>query len=154
MLRLGLAFFLALFGTLKILRPEAESLEAMVRHSPLVAWMYLLFSVRCAAALLGSVEVAAAVGLLLGPRWPTLGAIGGALASVRFVTTLTFLVTAQELLGPGMQGTGYLFKDLVLLGVALQLTAGFLLARRASPVALVDPIPMRLNGEPGLDDRK
>ncbi|MGZ3479266.1 MAG: DUF417 family protein [Myxococcaceae bacterium] len=64
MLRLGLALLLALFGTFKFFRPEAEALVPVVHQSPLVAWTYLLFSVRTAAALMGSVEVAAALGLL------------------------------------------------------------------------------------------
>lgn len=135
-LRLGLAFLLALFGALKFFRFQAEALEPLVRQSPLVAWMYLVVGVRTAAVLMGSAEVVAAVGLLVGPRWPTLGAAGGALASVRALISLTFVLTAQALpLTPG-----FFLKDLVLLGAALQLTAGFLLARRARPVALAPPI--------------
>ncbi|MGZ6029250.1 MAG: DUF417 family protein [Myxococcaceae bacterium] len=144
MLRLGLALLLALFGTFKFFRFEAEALVPVVHQSPLVAWTYLLFSVRTAAALMGSVEVAAALGLLLGPRWPTLGVVGAALASVRFFTTLTFVLTAPDLVVPWGQGTGFFLKDLVLLAASIQLTAGFLLARRARPLALAQPIPLRI----------
>ena len=143
-LRIGLAFLLALFGTFKFFRFEAHALEPVVRQSPLVAWTYLIFSVRTAAALMGGVEVVAALGLLLGPRWPTLGVVGGSLASMRFFTTLTFLLTAPELLASWNQGTGFFLKDLVLLGASIQVTAGFLLARRARPVALAQPIPLRI----------
>ncbi len=144
MLRLGLAFLLALFGTFKFFRFEADAIRPLVSQSPLVAWMYALFSVRTAAGVMGSVELAAALGLLLGPRWPTLGAIGGGLASVRFCVTLTFLVTTQELLVAGSHATGFFLKDLVLLGAALHCTAGFLLARRAPPIAVTEPIPLRI----------
>ena len=143
-LRLGLALVLAVFGTFKFFRFEAQALEQVVRQSPLVAWTYLLFSVRTAAALMGGLEIAAALGLLLGPRWPTLGVAGGALASVRFFTTLTFLLTAPALVVPWSQSTGFFLKDLVLLGASIQLTAGFLLARRAGPVVLAQPIPLRI----------
>lgn len=144
LIRLGLAFLLALFGTFKLFRFEAEAIRPMVSQSPLLAWMYLLFSVRTAAALLGTVELAAALGLLLGPRWPSLGAVGGALASLRFLITLTFVVTTQELLVPGSLVTGFFLKDLVLLGAALECSAGFLLARRARPTPVPEPIPLRV----------
>ncbi len=66
------------------------------------------------------------------------------MASVRFFTTLTFLLTAPALVVPWSQGTGFFLKDLVLLGASIQLTAGFLLARRPRPVVLAPPIPLRI----------
>ena len=143
LVRLGLAFILALFGTLKFFRFEAVAIQPVISHSPLLAWMYLLFNVRTVAAVLGSVELLAALGLLLGPRWPRLGAMGGALASVRFLTTLSFLFTTPGLLVAGSDTTGLLLKDLVLLGVSLQAMAGFHLAARGRPVAVPEPAGLR-----------
>lgn len=143
LVRLGLAFILALFGTFKLFRFEALAIQPVVSHSPVLAWMYLLFSVRTAAAVLGSVELLAALGLLLGPRWPRLGALGAALASLRFLTSLSFLLTTPAPLIAGSDATGLLLKDLVLLGVALQAMAGFHLAARGRPVAVPQPGGLR-----------
>ncbi|MGZ3479267.1 MAG: hypothetical protein ACXU81_02885 [Myxococcaceae bacterium] len=63
---------------------------------------------------------------------------------MRFFTTLTFVLTAPDLVVPWGQGTGFFLKDLVLLAASIQLTAGFLLARRARPLALAQPIPLRI----------
>ncbi len=142
--RLGMAFLLALFGTFTLFRFEAEAIRPLVSQSPLLAWIYLLLSVRTAAALLGSIEILAALGLLLGPRWPTLGVLGGGLASLRFLTTLSFLLTTQGLVAVASPGTGFFLKDLVLLGAALRLTGAFLLARRVRPVVVTEPIPLRI----------
>jgi hypothetical protein len=45
-LRLGLAFLLALFGIFKFFQFEADAIQPLVSHSPLVGWLYGLFSVR------------------------------------------------------------------------------------------------------------
>jgi len=107
-LRLGLAFLLALFGTFKFFRFEADAIQPLVSHSPLVGWLYALFSVRAASAVIGVVEVAAALGLLLAPWWPRLGVLAGLLATGTFLTTLSFLATTPGLLAPGNDGAGFI----------------------------------------------
>jgi len=107
-LRLGLAFLLALFGTFKFFRFEADAIQPLVSHSPLVGWLYALFSVRAASAVIGVVEVAAALGRLLAPWWPRLGVLAGLLATGTFLTTLSFLATTPGLLAPGNDGAGFI----------------------------------------------
>jgi len=107
-LRLGLAFLLALFGTFKFFRFEADAIQPLVSHSPLVGWLYALFSVRAASAVIGVVEVAAALGLLLAPWWPRLRVLAGLLATGTFLTTLSFLATTPGLLAPGNDGAGFI----------------------------------------------
>ncbi len=108
MLRLGLAFLLALFDTFKFFRFEADAIQPLVSHSPLVGWLYALFSVRAASAVIGVVEVAAALGLLLAPWWPRLRVLAGLLATGTFLTTLSFLATTPGLLAPGNDGAGFI----------------------------------------------
>jgi uncharacterized membrane protein YkgB len=139
-LRLGLAFLLALFGTFKFFQFEADAIQPLVSHSPVVGWMYAVFSVRTASALIGVVEVGAALALLLAPWWPRLGVVGGLLATGTFLTTLSFLVTTPGLLAPGNDGAGFILKDLVLLGAALQVAGTSALAARASSSAPA-PVP-------------
>ena len=129
-LRLSLAFLLALFGTFKFFRFEADAIQPLVSHSPLLGWLYALFSVRAASALIGMVEVAAAVALLLAPWRPKLGVLGGLLATGTFLTTLSFLASTPGLLAPGNEGGGFILKDLVLLGAALHVAGTSILAIR------------------------
>jgi len=141
-LRLGLAFLLALFGTFKFFQFEADAIQPLVSHSPLVGWMYALFSIRAASAIIGIVEVVSALGLLLAPWWPRLGVIGGLLATGTFLTTLSFLVSTPGLLAPGNDGAGFILKDVVLLGAALQVAGSSILAVRAprtDPPAVAAP---------------
>jgi uncharacterized membrane protein YkgB len=134
-LRLSLAFLLALFGTFKFFRFEADAIQPLVSHSPLLGWLYALLSVRAASALIGVVEVGAAVALLLAPWRPKLGVLGGLLATGTFLTTLSFLASTPGLLAPGNEGGGFILKDLVLLGAALQVAGTSILAIRPTEAA-------------------
>jgi reactive chlorine resistance protein C len=93
-----------------------------------MSWVYAVWSVRTFASLLGIVEIGIAVLIALQPWQPRLSFIGGAIASIMFLTTLSFMVTT-----PGMWEPEYGFpalnlmsafhlKDVVLLGVALWVT--------------------------------
>lgn len=139
-LRLGLAFLLALFGTFKFFRFEADAIQPLVSHSPLVGWMYAVFSVRTASAVIGVVEVGTALALLLAPWWPRLGLVGGLLATGTFLTTLSFLASTPGLLAPGSDGAGFILKDLVLLGAAIHLAGTSALAGRSSAAPGTVPI--------------
>ena len=130
-LRLSLAFLLALFGIFKFFQFEADAIQPLVSHSPALAWMYAVFSVRTASAVIGVVEVAAALALLLAPWSPRLGVVGGLVASGTFLTTLSFLATTPGLLAPGNDAAGFILKDLVLLGAALHVAGTSALAARS-----------------------
>lgn len=134
-LRVGLAFLLAVFGTFKFFQFEAAAIQPLVGHSPLVGWLYAVLSVRAASAVIGTVEVTAAVGLILAPWYPRLGVLGGLLATGTFLTTLSFLGTTPGLLAPGNDGGGFILKDLVLLGAALHAAGTSALAARAPSAA-------------------
>lgn len=54
LLRYGLAFLLVMIGSFKFFAFEAEAIRPLIRSSPLLAWLYNLFDVRQAAALLGT----------------------------------------------------------------------------------------------------
>jgi reactive chlorine resistance protein C len=132
LLRLGLAFLLALFGTFKFFQFEADAIQPLVSHSPILGWMYALFSIRTASAIIGGVEVGAAIALLLAPWSPRLGVVGGLLATGTFVTTLSFLASTPGLIAPGNDGAGFILKDLVLLGAALHVAGASAVAVRAA----------------------
>lgn len=114
-LRYSLVFFLLFFGALKWTPAEAKGIEPMVSHSPLMSWLYPLFGVQGGSEAIGVVELI--IGVLISlRRWlPRASAIGSMAASGMFLVTLSFLFTTPNL----GEGSGFLIKDLTLLGAAL-----------------------------------
>jgi reactive chlorine resistance protein C len=127
-LRYGLTFLLLLFGTFKFFRFEAEAIQPLLAHSPLLAWLPAVLGVRGSSAFIGVIELFAGLGIALGPWWPRFGAIAGLIATGTFLTTLSFLVTTPGVLAPGSDAGGFLLKDIVLLGAAIHVAATSLLA--------------------------
>ena len=122
--RYGLALVLLWIGGMKFTTYEAEGIRPFVENSPLMSWLYRIFSVGQFSALLGVVEIA--VGLLIATRpvWPRLSAYSSLVAATMFVGTLSFIVTTpgwEPSLGfPALSVPGqFLLKDAVLLGASL-----------------------------------
>lgn len=114
-LRYSLVFFLLFFGALKWTTGEANGIQPMVSHSPLMSWLYPAFGVQHGSEVIGVVELIIGV-LIAVRRWsPRLSAIGSLGASAMFVVTLSFLVTTPNI----GEGAPFLLKDLTLLGAAL-----------------------------------
>jgi reactive chlorine resistance protein C len=122
----GLAFVFIAIGLMKFTAYEAEVIRGLVESSPLLSWLYGPFSVRGVSAMIGVVEISAAILLILRPWSARAGAIGAAIIAATLVVTLTFVFTApawEPSLGgfpflsvlPGQ----FLVKDLPLLGIAL-----------------------------------
>ena len=126
LLRYGLVVVIAWIGLMKFTAFEARGIEPLVANSPFMSWMYGIFSVTTFSALLGVVEVAAAVLLAVKPWWPRISAIGSIIAVGLFVATLSFLFTTPGVFEasqggfPMLSTTGqFLIKDVVLLGAAV-----------------------------------
>lgn len=135
--RYGLVVVLAWIGFGKYVKMESR---VLIEHSPLMAWIYDYLSVGAVGAALGTMEIVAAVLIALRPIWPTVSAIGSALAVILFMGTLSFLFTTPGVVathaGPipvlsGMPGQ-FLIKDLVLIGVAVWTLGDSLEARGVS----------------------
>jgi uncharacterized membrane protein YkgB len=126
LLRYGLVLVIAWIGLMKFTAYEAAGIQPLVANSPLMGWVYAIFSERAFSALLGVVEVAVAAMIALRPVSAKVSAIGSGLAVVMFLTTLTFLFSTpgwEPSLGgfpalsvvPGQ----FIIKDIVLLAAAL-----------------------------------
>jgi len=129
-LRYGLVALLLLWGSFKFAAFEAEGIRPLIEHSPLLHWLYPLLGVRGASALIGMVELTAA--LLISTRhWkPRLSAAGSLIAAGTFLVTLSFLITTPGVLAPTNPFGGFLLKDVMLLGAALYTAAEALEAAR------------------------
>lgn len=125
-MRYGLALTLAWIGAMKFTAYEAQAIQPLVTNSPLMSWVYTIFSVRTYSTLVGIVEIGAAVLIAVRPLSAKLAALGSGLATLIFLGTLSFLFSTpgwEASLGgfpalsvvPGQ----FLVKDLVLLGAAL-----------------------------------
>ena len=129
-LRYGLALILLWIGFLKFQPYEAMAIMPLVAHSPFMAWMIASFGLGSTAHIIGTYEIGTAVLIALRPVSARLSTIGGVLAIVTFLGTLSFLFTtpAMALYAPdhafpffGMVGQ-FLIKDVVLLGAAIYIT--------------------------------
>ena len=129
-LRYGLTFLLVMWGAFKFTAFEAEGIKPLVEHSPFMSWLYVVFSVRAASALLGVFEIATGT-LIATRRWlPRVAGFASLAAAGMFVITLSFLVTTPGVLEPTNETGGFLMKDILLLGAALFTGSEALLAAR------------------------
>jgi len=107
---------------------EAGAIEGLVASSPLISWLYSVFSQQGASNLIGAVELLIAATLLVGIKYRTAAVFGALGAVVTFTVTLSLMLTApvwEASLGgfpaltvvPGQ----FLLKDAVLLAAAISL---------------------------------
>ncbi len=122
------------FGMLKFTDYEASGIAPLVINSPLVMWMNGLLGIAGTAHFLGVFEIL--TGLLIASRhWqPRLAVVGGAMAMLTFLITLSFMFSTPGVVQPGfdvplalsaMPGQ-FLLKDLVLLAVSFWVAASAL----------------------------
>ena len=127
LVRYTLVIVIAWIGALKYTSYEATAIQPLIAHSPILSWLYSIFSVRTFAAILGSLEIIAALLIAVRPRYPRLSVIGSAMGILLFLGTLSFLFTTPGVtvvpaggfpvlsVLPGQ----FLLKDLVLVSASL-----------------------------------
>jgi reactive chlorine resistance protein C len=136
--RYGLVIVIAAFGLLKFTNYEAQGIQPLVSESPVMSWLYDIFSVYTFSVLLGVFELAAAVLIAVKPWWPKVSIVGSALAILLFVATISFLFTTPGAFDESVAypapslTTGFLFKDVALLGISVWTLADALRATRSS----------------------
>ncbi len=135
---IALAIVFLWFGGMKFTAYEAKAIQGLVANSPLISFVYEIFSVQTVSVLIGLVEITVAallLGRLISPRLSALGAAG---AAVTFLLTFSFFLSTP---GVGLAGHGpfaisvvpgqFLLKDLALLFFSLVLLRESLSAARA-----------------------
>lgn len=126
--RYSVVLVLLWIGAMKFTAYEATAIEGLVASSPLVSWLYGIFSVQATSNLIGTVEILTAIALIVGSRQRHIAILGSLAAIGTFLVTLSFLFTApgwEASLGgfpalsvvPGQ----FLLKDVVLLAVSVSL---------------------------------
>ena len=123
--RYGLVLTLLLIGILKFTAGEAQGIQPLVANSPLMSWLYRIFSVQGVSNLIGVIEIAVALLIALRPFSARLSFIGSIGAIITFLLTVSFLFSTPgtvhfshgfPVLGDAGQ---FLIKDLVLLGASV-----------------------------------
>ena len=138
--RFAVAGVLGWIGVMKFTGYEASAIEGLVVSSPLTSWLYSVLSLQGAANLIGGIEIATAVLIVAGTRFPKAAIAGAVGAIATFVITLSFLFSApgwESSLGgfpalsvvPGQ----FLLKDSVLLAAAVWLLGDALKSIRVRP---------------------
>lgn len=126
-LRYGLVGILLYLGTFKFTLTEAQRIQPLVEHSPLLSWLYLVLSVQGVSNLIGTTELVVAVLLTIRPVAPRATAIGSIGGVMTFLITLSFLLSTPGVFErvpdfpipvPGAAG-GFLLKDVFLLGASI-----------------------------------
>src|SRR6266699_3704732 len=118
-LRYGLVVLLLLWGSFKFFAFEANAIQPLVEHSPILGWLLPVFGLRGTSDIIGVFEIGS--GLLIATRhwFPRLSAYGSLAATAIFAVTLSFLVTTPGALRISSPFNGFLLKDIMFLGGAL-----------------------------------
>ena len=139
--RYSIVVVLAWIGAMKFTGYEASAIEGLVASSPILAWLYAVLDAQGVSNLIGSIEIAIALALVLGSFHRGAALLGALGAIATFAITLTFLFSA-----PGWESTlggfpalsvvpgQFLLKDVVLLAASVSLL-GTALANEGQPKA-------------------
>lgn len=103
------------YGAYKFTSVEAQAIYPLVSNSPLLGWLYHVFSVQGVSNLIGTVEIVSALAMLWRRDW-RVSLTGSLCVALALVVTVSFIVTTPN---AGGSAFGFLIKDTVLLGVAL-----------------------------------
>jgi len=123
----ALALVFLWFGALKFTQYEAAGIAPLVMNSPLVGWWHSLLGIAGTSKMLGVYEILTGLLIAARPFAPRLAVIGGAMATIAFLVTLTFLFTTPGVVQPGFTNPlalssnpgQFLLKDVVLLAVSI-----------------------------------
>ena len=137
--RYGLVVVIAWIGLMKFTGSEAMRIQQFISHSPFMSWLNGILSIRAQSDVIGTIEILAAVLIVLNVVSPRLGAVGGALGTLLFVITLSFLFTTPGVFVASEGGFpalsldgGFLMKDIALLGISVWTLADSLRATRST----------------------
>ena len=93
-LTLGIIFIW--FGGIKFTSGGATGIQGLVNNSPVLSWVYGPFTATSFAAILGAIEIAIGVFLIVGIAIATIGRIGALGGIVTFLITLSFMFTTPR----------------------------------------------------------
>ncbi len=138
-LYLSLAIIFLWVGGMKFTAYEAKAISPFVVNSPLTSWMHPALGVQGTSYVIGVLELLTGALILARYVSPSLSAIGGAMAVITFLVTLSFMLTTP---GVGAAEAGgfpalsaeigqFLAKDAALLAISIFILGDSLAARES-----------------------
>jgi uncharacterized membrane protein YkgB len=128
LIRATMVFIFALFGWSKFHVFEAETIQPLIEHGPLIFWLLPAFGVRGAGWFLGTAEWTFGFLLFLGFWNKPLGILGAAGSMFTYASTTTIVLFIPDAWAPQAGGfpsitmtSGFLFKDIVLFAASFYL---------------------------------
>jgi uncharacterized membrane protein YkgB len=128
LMRGTMVFIFALFGWSKFHVFEAEAIQPLIAHAPLIFWLLPAFGVRGAGWFLGTAEWTFGLLLFLGFWNKPLGILGAAGSLFTYASTTTIILFIPDAWAPQAGGfpsitmtSGFLFKDIVLFAASFYL---------------------------------
>jgi uncharacterized membrane protein YkgB len=125
--RCGLILCLLFIGLAKFTPKEAQGIQPLIAHSPVMAWMYSVWGPQGVSNVIGTIELLLAVLLGVGFWSARASLLAGAACAITFVLTVSFMLSTPGAISfahglPALGGTGqFLIKDVVLLGASLSI---------------------------------
>jgi reactive chlorine resistance protein C len=119
---LGVALVLIWIGIFKFTPTEAKAIRPMVENSPLISWLYLIFSELTVSKLIGVIEIIIGVGLVVSLRLPQVGLVAGGFSAITFLVTISFIFTtpnAIEKVDGVWLPDAFILKDVMALGISI-----------------------------------
>lgn len=123
----GVALALFWIGLFKFTPTEAEAIKPLVENHFAMGWLYNILSVQSVSILIGIVEIAVAILLVVGLKVKSIAKYAGLASAVIFLSTVSFMFTTPGTwkLVDGFPVTSFfLLKDVVFLGVSLMVFGG------------------------------
>ena len=125
--RIGVGIVLLAIGLYKFTSQEAEAIFSDVSNSPILSWLYKVGSHQFVSDLIGGFEILVALLIFFGFKNQKAALMGGILGTLIFLITLSFFFTSPtanvyQTVDWCPTPNGFILKDIVFLGVCLQLT--------------------------------
>ena len=117
----GVATILLWIGAFKFTHTEAEGIKPLVEHSFLLSWLYKILSLQGVSNLIGVIEIAIALALIVGIFSPIVRKLAFVGCMITFLITLSFLFTsAKTYYIEGVPVTDFfILKDIPMLGFGM-----------------------------------
>ena len=118
----GVVTILLWIGAFKFTHTEAEGIKPLVEHSFLLSWLYKILSLQGVSNLIGVIEIAIALALIIGIYSPIVRKLAFVGCTITFLITLSFLFTSAKTYYyiEGVPVTDFfILKDIPMLGFGM-----------------------------------
>ena len=121
---LGTVIILLWIGVFKFTPTEAKAIKPLVENSPLMSWLYLIGNEQQVSNFIGIFEIITALLLATSPFSKKLSLVGGALNTMIFLATLSFMFSTPnsfQVVDGILIPDAFILKDFAFLGIGIMI---------------------------------